>query len=39
MGAAMIFQEAMKRFYDENGYLVVESVLSDEELAGVRMRS
>lgn len=33
-----MFQPDMKRFYDENGYLVVESLFSEEELAGVRER-
>jgi phytanoyl-CoA hydroxylase len=35
----MIFEQAMKRFYDANGYLVVESVLTDDELAGIRHRT
>jgi ectoine hydroxylase-related dioxygenase (phytanoyl-CoA dioxygenase family) len=35
----MVFQEPMKSFYDENGYLVVKSVLTDEELSGVRRRT
>lgn len=35
----MIFHDAMKVFFDENGYLVVERVLTDEELAGVRQRT
>jgi ectoine hydroxylase-related dioxygenase (phytanoyl-CoA dioxygenase family) len=35
----MAFEPWMKEFYDENGYLVVESVLTDEELAGVRRRT
>ena len=32
----MVFQPAMKAFYEENGYLVVESLLTDAELDGVR---
>jgi ectoine hydroxylase-related dioxygenase (phytanoyl-CoA dioxygenase family) len=35
----MLSHDAMKRFYDENGYLVVANALSDAELAGVRRRT
>jgi phytanoyl-CoA hydroxylase len=35
----MVFQPAMKAFYEENGYLVVESLLADAELDGVRRRT
>jgi phytanoyl-CoA hydroxylase len=35
----MVFQPAMKAFFEENGYLVVESLLTDAELEGVRRRT
>jgi ectoine hydroxylase-related dioxygenase (phytanoyl-CoA dioxygenase family) len=35
----MVFQPAMKAFYEENGYLAVESLLTDAELDGVRRRT
>lgn len=35
----MIFDPVMKQFFTENGYLVVEHVFTDEELAGVRRRT
>ena len=35
----MIFDPAMKRFFTENGFLVVEQVFTDEELADVRRRT
>lgn len=35
----MRFQASMKTFFDDNGYLVVEHVLTDEELTGVRQRT
>src|SRR5438270_3622749 len=35
----MVFRKEMKTFFEENGYLVVESVLTDVELAGVRRRT
>jgi ectoine hydroxylase-related dioxygenase (phytanoyl-CoA dioxygenase family) len=32
-------RDEMKRFYEENGYLVVENLLTDADLAGVRRRT
>lgn len=35
----MSFRPEIKRFYEENGYLVVERLFDDRELAGVRRRT
>jgi len=34
-----MFEPAMKRLYDENGYLVVENALTSQDLVGVRRRT
>src|SRR5678816_2272153 len=34
----MAFDPSMKRFYDDNGYLVVERLLSPEDLTAVTQR-
>lgn len=34
----MAYQDWMKTFYDENGYLVAKSLFTDDELTGVRGR-
>ncbi len=35
----MVSQEWMKTFYDDNGYLVVKSLFTDDELVGMRERA